>query len=103
MLAFTYEALPSRVVFAPGSLERLPDEVVRLGAAKALVLCTPEQRAVAEDVTRRPGARAGGILDRAATHVPIETARAARPPARGPVAAACVAVGGRSKTGPGNA
>jgi len=103
MLAFTYEALPSRVVFGPDSLDRLPDEVVRLGAEKALVLCTPEQRPTAEDVARRLGARAAGIYDRAVMHVPIETARAARERARDLGADACVAVGGGSTIGLGKA
>jgi maleylacetate reductase len=103
MLAFIYEALPSRVVFGPGSLDRLPEEVVRLGAEKALVLCTPEQRPIAEDAVRRLGERAAGIYDRAVMHVPIETAREARQRARQLGADACVAVGGGSTIGLGKA
>jgi len=103
MLAFSYEALPSRVVFGPGSLDQLPEEVVRLRAEKALVLCTPEQRSTAEDVARRLGERAAGIYDRAVMHVPIETAREARQRARDLGADACVAVGGGSTIGLGKA
>jgi alcohol dehydrogenase class IV len=103
MLAFTYEALPGRVVFGPGSLDRLPEEVERLGAAKALVLCTPEQRAVAEDVAARLGSRAAGVYDRAVMHVPVETARDARRLAQELGADACVAVGGGSTVGLGKA
>jgi len=47
VLPFVYEALPSRVVFGAGSLEKLPEEIEKLGATRALVLCTPEQRAIA--------------------------------------------------------
>jgi len=50
MLPFVYDILPSRVVFGIGSLERLPEEMDRLGAARALVLSTPEQKALAADV-----------------------------------------------------
>src|SRR3954469_10318045 len=103
MLAFTYEALPGRVVFGPGSLDRLPEEVERLGAATALVLCTPEQRAVAEDVAARLGSRAAGVYDRAVMHGPVETARDARRLAQELGADACVAVGGGSTVGLGKA
>src|SRR4051812_13097136 len=102
-LAFTYEPLPSRVVFGAGSLDRLPEEVARLGVAKALVLSTPEQRPMAEEVARRLGDRAAGVYDRAVMHVPVETARAARDHAASVGADACVAVGGGSTVGLGKA
>ena len=103
MHAFTYETFPARVVFGAGSLAQLPDEVARLGAGNALVLCTPEQRAQAEDAARRLGKRSVGIYDKAAMHVPIEVAKAARDAARRMGADCCVAVGGGSTTGLGKA
>jgi alcohol dehydrogenase class IV len=102
-LAFTYEPLPGRVVFGAGSLDRLPEEVARLGVAKVLVLSTPEQRPMAEEVARRLGDRAAGVYDRAVMHVPIETARAARDHAAEVGADGCVAVGGGSTVGLGKA
>lgn len=103
VLDFVYDALPGRVVFGVGSLERLPEEVARLGAEKALVLSTPPQREQAEDVARRLGSRVAGIYDRAVMHVPIETAEAAREEARRLGADVCVAVGGGSTIGLGKA
>lgn len=103
MRGFTYEMLPGRVVFGAGSLAQLPDEVARLGAGKALVLCTPEQRELAEDAAKLLGRRSVGVYDKAAMHVPIETARAARDAARRLGADCCVAVGGGSTTGLGKA
>ena len=44
MLNFTYDQLPTRVVFGVGAFDRLAAEVERLGATRALVLATPEQR-----------------------------------------------------------
>src|SRR5712692_2627409 len=38
MNAFTYDALPGRVVFGVGSVERLPEEVERLGASRVLLV-----------------------------------------------------------------
>jgi maleylacetate reductase len=103
MLAFTYEALPNRVIFGLGSLERLAQEVERLGVSRVLVLCTPGQRHLAEQVAKRLGERAVGIYDRAVMHVPVETAEDARTEARRLEADCCVAVGGGSTIGLGKA
>jgi alcohol dehydrogenase class IV len=103
MRAFTYSALPIRVVFGAGSLDRLGEEIERLGAQRALVLSTPEQRAAAEAVARRIGGRAAGVYDKAVMHTPIETAEAARIVAAELKADCCVAIGGGSTTGLGKA
>lgn len=103
MKSFVYVAQPSRVVFGQGALARLPEEIAALGAQKALVLSTPEQRASAEQVAQLLGARAVGIFDRAVMHVPIETAREAREVARELGADCAVAIGGGSTVGLGKA
>lgn len=102
-LEFTYAPLPGRVVFGAGSLDRLADEVATLGAEKAIVLCTPEQRPLAQRVAEHLGPRAAGVFDRATMHVPIEVATEARDYARSVGADACVAVGGGSTVGLGKA
>lgn len=103
MHAFTYQAHPSRVVFGAGTLQQLPAEVDRLGAKRALVLCTPEQAASGERVAALLGERAAGVFARAVMHVPLETARAARDAARRLGADCAVAIGGGSTTGLGKA
>ncbi len=103
MKDFVYNGQPARVVFGVGSLAHLGREIETLGARKALVLCTPEQRACAENVADLLGARSAGIFDRAVMHVPIETAREAREVARRLGADCAVAVGGGSTTGLGKA
>ena len=103
MRSFVYTALPSRVVFGPNSLDRLPKEVEALGVSKALVLSTPQQRRQAEDVAQRLGRSATGIFDQAVMHVPVETADEAVAVARSNGADACVAVGGGSTIGLGKA
>jgi maleylacetate reductase len=99
MLNFVYEALPGRVIFGLESIERLPAEIERLGATKALVLATPEQADSAKDIAARLGRRAAGIFDKALMHVPIEIAEQARREAARLGADCCVAVGGGSTTG----
>jgi len=101
--SFVFDQPASRVVFGAGSLDRVPDEVRRLGATRAIVLSTPEQRTQAEDVARRLGEIAVGVFPEAVMHVPIETARAARELARQLQADCCVAIGGGSTIGLGKA
>jgi maleylacetate reductase len=103
MMQFVYASHPGRVVFGAGSLAHLGREIELLGARRALVLSTPEQRASAEDIARRLGERCAGVFDRAVMHVPIETAREARAEAARLGADCAVAIGGGSTTGLGKA
>ncbi|HEX8605796.1 MAG TPA: maleylacetate reductase, partial [Pseudoduganella sp.] len=100
---FTYIGRASRVIFGAGTLAQLPAEVERVGARKALVLSTPEQRASAEQVAAMLGDRAAGVFDRAVMHVPIETAREARAYAARLGADCAIAIGGGSTVGLGKA
>ena len=103
MKSFIYNAQPARVVFGAGSLQHLAREIDTLGAKKALVLSTPEQRASAEMIADLLGTRAAGVFARAVMHVPIETAREARGVALKLGADCAVAIGGGSTTGLGKA
>jgi alcohol dehydrogenase class IV len=103
MRSFVYNGQPGRVVFGAGALSQLGREIQALGARRALVLCTPGQRASAERIVQMLGARAAGIFDGAVMHVPIEAARAAREAARALDADCAVALGGGSTTGLGKA
>lgn len=103
MLSFTYDALPGRILFGAGTLDRLPAEIEQLGATRALVLSTPRAVTQAEEVAQRLGDRCAGIFGRAAMHVPIETARAARAEAARLDADCMVAIGGGSTIGLGKA
>jgi len=100
---FVYTAQPARVLFGAGTLGRLEPEVERLGARRALVLCTPNQRALAEQAAQLLGERAAGVYDRAAMHVPVETVRDAMAHAGRLQADCAVAIGGGSTTGLGKA
>ncbi|MBJ9897834.1 maleylacetate reductase [Burkholderia cenocepacia] len=100
---FLYQARAARVIFGAGSLAHLEREVPALGAQRAIVLCTPEQRDLAERIVERLGARAAGLYDRATMHVPIEIARDAQAFARSRDADCAVASGGGSTIGLGKA
>ena len=100
---FIYQARPARVIFGAGSLDHLEREVLELGAQRALVLCTLEQRDLAQHIVERLGARAAGLYDRATMHVPIEIARDAQAFARSCGADCAIAIGGGSTIGLGKA
>jgi alcohol dehydrogenase class IV len=97
--SFVYDEPAHRVIFGIGALQRLGEEVARIGAARALVLATPEQGAVASEASQLLGSASAGVYARAVMHVPIETARAAREEASARNADCCVAVGGGSTVG----
>jgi maleylacetate reductase len=101
--SFVYNSLPGRVVFGAGSLAELGREIEALGARRALVLSTPEQRDWADRIATVLGPRTAGVFDRAVMHVPIETAREARELAARLHADCAVCVGGGSTTGLGKA
>ena len=103
MQPFVYNGLPSRVVFGAGSLAQLGREIELLGATRALVLSTPQQRAQAEALAGQLGERAAGVFAEAVMHVPVETARQARVFATEVGADCAIAIGGGSTTGLGKA
>jgi maleylacetate reductase len=103
MRSFSWTGQPGRVVFGAGAVAGIADEVERLGCRRALVLCTPEQRASAEAVAAILGAGAVGVFDRATMHVPVAVAVAAREQAAAVGADCCIAVGGGSTIGLGKA
>lgn len=98
-LAFTYVGRPARVLFGTGTRHRLADEVDRLGARRALVLCTGPQRAQGEETAALLGPLCAGVYDGAVTHTPVEVSDAAAVEARRLRADVLVAIGGGSTTG----
>src|SRR4051812_37747753 len=70
--AFQYVALPMRVVFGVGTIERVADEAKELGIHRPLILTTPEQKAHGNDIARILSAGIAGIFSRATMHTPTE-------------------------------
>jgi maleylacetate reductase len=103
MRSFVFEAMPARVVFAANAIEHLPREIEQLGARRALMLSTPQQEALATDISKSLGQRSVGVYPHAVMHVPIEVARKAREEAVRLGADCVVAAGGGSTIGLGKA
>jgi maleylacetate reductase len=97
-MRFVYAPPSSRVVFEPGALRRVAQEVQALGR-RALVLSTPGQGAVAEQVSQLLDDRSAGVFDRARMHVPTSTVAEAEVYARQVHADCTVAIGGGSTIG----
>jgi maleylacetate reductase len=93
---FVYTAQPARVVFGAGSLDRLAEEVERLGRSRVLVLAGARHRARVEAVL---GERAVGTFEGAAMHTPVAVTEKALTVLRDVDADCVVAVGGGSATG----
>jgi len=100
---FTYTAQAARVIFGPGSVSTLADEIDRLGSHRVLVLCTPDQEAQAQMVVDILGSRVVGVFPKAVMHVPVEIAKQAQLEALNKSADCVVAIGGGSTTGLGKA
>ncbi|KDP85070.1 Maleylacetate reductase [Cupriavidus sp. SK-3] len=101
--SFVYTAQPMRVLFGAGTLSQVAQEVERMGAQRALVLCTPNQTEEAQRVAELLGPLSAGIYAGAIMHVPLETARAAASHAQALGADCAIAIGGGSTTGLGKA
>ena len=103
MQPFVYDALPGRVVFGNGSVERVPDEVERLGATRVLLIADRSAAERADRLADRLGQMVVARVDDVRVHVPVEHAEAARNRAREVAADAIVTIGGGSATGLGKA
>jgi maleylacetate reductase len=94
-----HNATPPRVVFGPGSVSGLRDEVERLGASRALVVTTPGRTSLGDRIATGIGDRCAGLLPEAISQVPIELARRGREKAASAGADCLVAIGGGAATG----
>ena len=94
--AFTHDQPPARIVFGPGTLDRLDDELDRLGVRRAVVV---HGRSTAAAAARLTGARWAGAISEVRRHVPVELAEQARERAAELGADGLVALGGGSTIG----
>ena len=99
MEAFTYTTAPSRVVFGPGVRSQVAAEVERLGRRRALVVSTPGQVAIGQEIAGLLGQLAAGCFARARLHTPVAISDQAAERARELGADVIVAVGGGSAVG----
>jgi maleylacetate reductase len=101
MLSSFIHDLPSqRVVFAPGAVARIADEVARLGLARVLVVATPGSGArLGVRIVESLGVCGAGLHAQAMIHVPRPVAEAGLAAARAAGADGLVAAGGGAAIG----
>ncbi|MBB2999090.1 maleylacetate reductase [Paraburkholderia tropica] len=101
--SFTYDMHPGRILFGPGTLDAVADEIARLGAKRALILSTPSQRADAQKLAAQIGPLAAGVFSEAAMHTPVAVTRDALAAFDAARADCLVSLGGGSTIGLGKA
>jgi len=89
----------SRVVFGPGALTQVPEEVGRFGCRAVVLIAGASERPHADRVAGALGPRLAARIDRVAQHVPQELAADALRVAREARADGLVSIGGGSATG----
>lgn len=99
MQAFEHDALPGRVVFGVGAVERVPEEVAGLGLQRVLVLHDEVMKATAEGIAQGLGARCADRFTDVRQHVPADMAAVAVARVRQLDVDGLVAVGGGTSTG----
>ncbi|RDK05604.1 maleylacetate reductase [Cupriavidus lacunae] len=96
---FSYTINPGRVLFGPGTLASVAEEVTRLGARRALVLSTPFQRPDALALSERLGPLSAGVFSEATMHTPVDVTDKAMAAYAAARADCIVALGGGSTIG----
>ena len=69
--AFSYEALPVRVIFGVGAAAALPQEVDRLGLQRVMVISTAGRADQGRSVAKLLSHRVGAVCDAARMHTPV--------------------------------
>ncbi|KAK5371129.1 hypothetical protein LTR20_007265 [Exophiala xenobiotica] len=103
---FEYNANPGRVVFGPGSINKLPEEIKRLGLKSPLLLSTPQQVSQAEDLAKiltSGSIEPAGTYTNATMHTPSHITEEAMSFLKSKSADCVVSIGGGSTIGLGKA
>lgn len=98
-MRFTFDALPTRVVFGAGCFAQLAAELDRLEAKHVLLVGTRGRARLLQRANELLGDRIAATFDEAVVHVPAEVAERARSVAGSADADCIVAIGGGSAIG----
>jgi len=99
MKPFTFDQLPSRIVFAAGALSQVGVEVQRLGAERVMLVHDAMTEQAADTAAAQLDTRLALRWSDVAQHVPVELAERARAAASEHAIDAVVTIGGGSSTG----
>ena len=100
---FIFKGLPAKVLFGRGRVADLGGEITALELSNVVVLTTPEQSALGEQVAAQLNGLCTGHLATATMHTPVEVTEAALEWCRSRSVDGIVSVGGGSTIGLGKA
>lgn len=106
MDSFEYNSVPSRVIFGSGELKKLPAELNRLKLLSPLLLSTPRQIGLIDNLKynlENHQIKCAGIFDEAAMHTPTNVTDRAMIVTKSSNADCVVSIGGGSTIGLGKA
>ena len=98
-MRFTYDALPGRVVLAPGALATVGEELASLGGTRAFLIVDQAAVAYGDAIAAHLGERLVARWGESVQHVPVELAERALAAATAVAPDVLVCVGGGSSTG----
>ncbi|EBA06873.1 maleylacetate reductase [Sagittula stellata] len=101
--SFRFNPLPTRVLFGAGTRSALAEEVAAAGITRALVLTTPGQKGMGEEIAQGLGDLAVGVFGGAAMHTPTDVTQVALDALTAAGVDGVVSVGGGSTIGLGKA
>lgn len=96
---FTYQGFSARVVFGGGAARNLAEELDHLSLDRALILCSPRGRALAEELSAEIGGNRAAISDAAATNMPESAFAQLKEDVKNSGAQCVIALGGGSSIG----
>ncbi len=96
---FVHDVPAARVVFAPGSIARVGEELERMGCSRALLVSGGPEAQYADRISADLGERVVARFTEVVMHVPAEIAAKAVDLARSCGADSVIALGGGSSTG----
>jgi maleylacetate reductase len=97
---FTYEALPTRIVFGAGAARtEIAAEVGRLGVTRLLLVASERDAERVQEIVAPLGGKVAASFTAVREHVPVATAEAARAAAADARADAVLSIGGGSTVG----
>src|SRR5260221_14093245 len=103
MRAFTYDALPGRVVFGTGAVSQVAEEIDRMQKKRALLIATRSAARLVPRLTEQLGERLAGVFNEGVHHIPASTVEKALAPAPNIITDFIWTVGGGSGVGLGHA
>ncbi|KAK7408068.1 hypothetical protein QQX98_009783 [Neonectria punicea] len=103
MDSFEYNANPSRVIFGPGTITKLPEVLSKLKLSRPLLLSTPRKTQNAEDVKQLLQGHVAGVFSEATMHTPTDVTERAIEFTKSTGADSIVSIGGGSTIGLGKA